>query len=327
MGASILERDSTGIADRKNIRGILLLTVIFQFVIPVLILLVADRTFASSPRAGFFLPDNVRQVTFRFNSYENLILLPVVINDSIAVNLILDTGCRNILLFGRRFEKLFKTEPYQKIRVGGLGEGRPLHGKVYLENKISMHDLLGENIPVVIVANQNLFAKNSNVHGIIGYDILIKFEVEFNFITRLITFRPAATAEISSEYNKIPLKIEDCRPLIVSTIFFNDRERHESDLMLDTGSALGLLLKTTDSKKFLNGVSNKILGYGLNGNVVGSEALTEKIILETFEIIRPMMAGITWSAYHNYGSVGMEIMKDYVVVLNYCKSYAGFKRL
>lgn len=328
MRATEFKDGPTGIIGRGGkVNDMLLLCFVFQFVAVLLSFFDINLAFASAPRAGFFLPDNVRQVTFRFNNYKNLIVLPVVINDSIAVNLILDTGCRNILLFGKRFEKLFKVEPYQKIRVAGLGEGASLHGKVYLENKVSMHDVLGEKIPIVVVANQNLFAKNSNVHGIIGYDILIKFEIEFNLTTRLITFRPAATAEIPSDYIKIPLRIEDCRPLIVSTIFFRGQEGHVSDLMLDTGSALGLLLKTTDAKKFFNGISKKILGYGLNGGVMGNEVTTDKIILETFEIIRPMMAGIIWSAYHNYGSVGMEIMKDYVIVLNYCKAYVGFKQL
>jgi hypothetical protein len=311
---------------RSKVNEMLLLSFVFQFVAVLLSFLDINLAFASAPKAGFFLPDNVRQVTFRFNSYKNLIVLPVVINDSIEVNLILDTGCRSILLFGKRFEKLFTVEPYQKIRVAGLGDGASLHDKVYLENKVSMHDVLGEKIPIVVVANQNLFAKKSNVHGIIGYDILIKFEIEFNLTTQLITFRPAATAKMPSDYIKIPLRIEDCRPLIVSTIFFRGQEGHVSDLMLDTGSALGLLLKTTDAKKFRNGIE-KILGYGLNGNVIGNEAMADKIILETFEIIRPMMAGITWSAYHNYGSVGMEIMKDYIIVLNYCKAYVGFKHL
>ena len=52
-----------------------------------------------APTAGFFLPDSVRQVTLTYKRTFNLVLLPVIINDSIRLNLILDTGCSNLVLF------------------------------------------------------------------------------------------------------------------------------------------------------------------------------------------------------------------------------------
>jgi hypothetical protein len=312
---------------RHKVNEIYSLNFASRFFVHVLIFLTTHCSLASLPKDGFFLPDHVQELTFKFQNYENLILLPVTINDTIQVNLILDTGCRNLLLFGKRFEKLFKIQPCRKVQISGLGDGQSPQGKVSLDNKVSIHAVLGEKIPIVIVANQNLFSKYSNVHGIIGYDIFTKFEIEFNSISQLITFRSAAVAEISAEYTKIPLRIEDTRPLIQSTIFFSDHEGLTSDLMLDTGSALGLLLKSNDKEIFSNGNPKKILGYGLNGNILGSETKAEKIILETFEIKRTIIAGVTWSPWDNNGSVGMEILKDYIIVLNYCKAYAGFKKV
>jgi hypothetical protein len=37
-------------------------------------------------------------------------------------------------------------------------------------------------------------------------------------------------------------------------------------------------------------------------------------------------AGIIYSPWHNYASVGMDLISAYSLVLNYCKSYAGFKK-
>lgn len=293
--------------------------------IRVLFILVAHQSLGALPNAGFSLPQNVQEITFNFESFKNLILLPVTINDTVNVNLILDTGCRNLLLFGKRFEKLFSIEPGHKIRFSGLGEGQPLIGKLSLNNKVSIHALLGEKIPIVIVPGKNLFSGFPKVHGVIGYDIFIKFEIEFNASNRLITFRPAALAEISPEFTKIALRVEDTRPLIQSQIFFSNPDGTHCDLMLDTGSALGLLLKSTGLKKFQEEHPNKILGKGFNGNVRGIERWTEKLILETFEI-KALVAGVTWSVLPGYGSVGMDVMKDYTIVLNYCKAYAGFKK-
>jgi hypothetical protein len=254
-----------------------------------------------------------------------LVVLPVVINDSIQVNLVLDTGCRNLVLFGKRFQKLFQTEPTQKVQFSGLGDGSPIHGKLSLNNKVSIQAVIGENIPLVIVPHQNLFGTFANIHGVIGYDIFIKFEVELDHAQQRITFRPAATSELSSEYEKIPLVIDDSRPLIKSQVFFENNDGHLCDLMLDTGSTLGLLMKTTDLTKFPVGNARKVLGRGFNGNVMGTETIAMKVILNTFEILG-ITAGITQSDWHNYASVGMDVLKNYTVVLNYCKSYAGFRK-
>jgi hypothetical protein len=95
--------------------------------------------------------------------------------------------------------------------------------------------------------------------------------------------------------------------------------------MLDTGSSLGLLVKTSDSKRFPQ-FKRKMLGHGLNGPVKGIETHAYKVILSTFEI-SGMAAGITYSPWHNYASIGMAILKDYSIVLNYCKAYAGIKKI
>lgn len=253
-------------------------------------------------------------------------ILPVVINDTIKLNLILDTGCRNLVLFGKKFQKLFNTEPDKTIQFSGLGNGEAIAGRLSLNNKVSIATVIGEKIPVVLIPQQNLFASYPNIHGVIGYDIFVKFEIELNPEKQLITFRPAGTAVLNPEFQKIPIRIEDSRPVVESQIFFADRPPEAFDLMLDTGSSLGLLVKTTDLKKFPKRAIKMKLGRGFNGPVMGFQAIAEKLLLNDLEI-SVLEAGITYSAWHNYASVGMGVMKNYALVLNYCQAYAGFRKL
>lgn len=296
---------------------------IFLFQIP--FLWVIESYSSLLPAAGFSLPDSLLEVSFHYKSVKNLILLPVTINDTIHVNLILDTGCRNLVLFGKRFTRLFKQHPAKEIQFSGLGNGKPVTGGLSLGNKVSINAVLGEKIPVVIVPDQNLFGTYRNVDGVIGYDIFIKFEVELNLVRQLITFRPATTAEISPSYERIPIRIEDSRPIIGSTIFFPGKEGQLCDLMIDTGSSLGLLVKTSDLQKYPTEGQISVLGRGFNGYLQGTEVFADKLFLAHYEI-KKLPAGIIYSPWHNYASVGMEIMKHYSIVLNYCKAYAGFKK-
>lgn len=276
-----------------------------------------------APRAGFFLPDSIREVSMEYRMIDNLILLPVMLNDTLQVNLILDTGCRNLILFGKRFQKYFSFEQDQKVKFSGLGEGTPVYGKLSLENKVSIQEVLGLRIPVVVVPDQNLF--NREVHGVIGYDIFTKFEVEINPALHRITFRPAATAELASHYTLVPIRIEDSRPLIDCQVIFTKDKTHLCDLMIDTGSSLGLLLKTTDIGSYAEHGKKTVLGRGLNGLIEGIHTTTEKLVVSDLEI-HSLKTGIIHSDWHNYASLGMGTLKEYTIVLNYCKGYAGFRK-
>lgn len=275
--------------------------------------------------SGFYIPDDIREVTFKYKTYRNLIVLPVLINDSINVNLILDTGCRNLVLFGKRFQKFFTPEPGQRVKFSGLGSGKPVYGSLSLKNKVAIKEVLGEKIPVVVVPDRNVFESAYKVDGVIGYDVFIKFEIELNPAEKLITFRPALSSFLAEDYQHIPIKIEDSRPILQSTITMKS-DVFPCNLMIDTGSSLGLLLKTTDIGKFDFNDELTALGRGFNGIVYGYGTKADFLELDGYSL-QSLATGIIESPWHNYASIGMDVLKGYSIVLNYCKEYVGFKKI
>jgi hypothetical protein len=294
--------------------------------VQVLLLIVYANAFSADlPVAGFFLRDSVHEMTLKYRTIRNLIVLPVTINDSVHVNLILDTGCRNLILFGRKFKKLLRIHSAKEIQFSGLGTGISPTGLLSLGNKVSINDVLGERIPIVIVSSKNVFSTYHDIHGVIGYDIFLKFEIELNAGARTITFRPGLKSKVPRGYSQVPLRIEDARPVISSWISINKNIDRSYELMIDTGSSLGLLLKTTRLADFLLTSNENILGLGFNGPISGYLTVSDKLTLMGFEMIS-VPTGVVLSNSHDKGSIGMEILKDYIVILNYCRSYACFKR-
>jgi hypothetical protein len=287
------------------------------------LLLIHSVVIASRP-AGFSLPDSVQEMTLKYKVVRGLIVLPVTLNDSINVNLILDTGCRNLILFGKKFKRLFRINNGRPVEFSGLGSGRPLTGVLSLGNKASIHHVLGEQIPVVIVSDANLFDGYHQVHGVIGYDIFLKFEIELNTNEKKITFRPAMNSSVPHGYTKVPMQVVDARPIVTSEVYLGRRGSKELPLMIDTGSSLGLLLKTTNISEF-GRRSEKVLGIGFNGPVSGYQIVSEKVKLQGLELSN-VATGIVSSNWHNNASIGMDVLKDYVVILNYSRSYACFRR-
>lgn len=128
-------------------------------------------------------------------------------------NLILDTAAE-IWYCSGKISKIIRYRTQQNNPFAGLWDGNSVKGKLSLNNKVSIHAVIGEQIPIVVVPQQNLFFSLSKYSRVIGYDILIRFEGEIDPLDQLITFRPAATTSLSSSYNKVPLRIEDPRALL-----------------------------------------------------------------------------------------------------------------
>jgi len=280
--------------------------------------------FATSP-SGFYLPEPIEQVTIRYISINNLIVLPVVINGNLRVNLILDTGTRSIVLFGKRFEKLLRFVPERKVQFSGMGSGNPVYGKLSIDNQVELTSLIGERIPLVVVPNKNVFVASPKIDGIIGYDIFQRFEVEIDPLQKRITFRSADSRFIPPGFTQIPMRIENTKPVIDSKILLESGVNLTTDLMIDTGSQLSILLKTTN-ESLLESCLSEVLGIGMSGSIEGIKTFSHTINLAGFSF-NNQPTGIILSSWHNYGSIGMGILKEYAIIINYSGAYACLKKL
>lgn len=280
-------------------------------------LVLAGTDAVAIPTAGFFLPDSIFEFSMRYKTVDNLIVLPVSINDSVKVNLILDTGCRNMLLFGKRFEKLFPTQP-KDVEFSGHGSGKPVIGKLSLNNEVSIGMVRGRKIPLIIVPEKNLFSSLPNVHGVIGYEIFSKFEIEFNFPEKTITFRGALNAFPYPDFSYVSLSVVDSKPVLRGVISSEGGDKIIDDLLIDTGSSLGLMLTVNDKQRNADAV-----GRGLNGLVRGRNETTRSLRIDNVSF-----SNITTSVVfsnNQSASIGMEILKDHVVIVNYARSYVAFR--
>lgn len=291
----------------------------------ILLALLLTLTLSSNatPTEGFFLPDSVNEITFQYKNIDNLIVLPVRINDSEIVNLVLDTGCRNIVLFGKKFTKMLSASDHKTITFNGLGRGKSVTGFIKLENEVEFNAVTGKRIAIVVVPERNVFQNNPMIDGVIGYELFLKFEIEINFARQLITFRPAKYSYPDSDFQLVPLRVEDSRPIIACNIEFSKDNSATCDLLIDTGSCLGLLYVSPPDKK--RSRSNTVVGRGINGDIEGTKGLASKLRLGDYEM-EDVPAAIVASQTHHYASLGTGILKDYTLLLNYHKSYAGFKQ-
>ncbi|MEM7108186.1 MAG: hypothetical protein AAF519_08160, partial [Bacteroidota bacterium] len=93
------------------------------YVWSILILVILYQQSPAYTYKGFNFLNNKTECIIPFELVDNLIVVPVKINENITVNLVLDTGGRSVILFGNNFKR--KLEVLDKeISLHGYGRNR-----------------------------------------------------------------------------------------------------------------------------------------------------------------------------------------------------------
>jgi hypothetical protein len=275
---------------------------------------------ARTPEHGFALEAPLTESVIRYKKYGNLIILSPRINDTLQVNLILDTGGRNIVLFGRRFLKCFPFYEPRPIRFSGLGEKKPISGQLALNNSVTLEGIIGNRMPVVVVPGRNIFAGIGTIDGVIGYDLLTRFELEINPAASTITFRCAAKSTPRKTLAVHSLNPDEMLPHISGNIQIAEGEKH-LPLLVDTGSVLGLLYKSSEAP-----VGEEVVGMGYCGLLFGERAKCDRLNVNGVELAADVEMTITRHRRTDCLSIGMDFLKDYVFVINKVQGYFQLSR-
>ena len=96
--------------------------------------------------------------------------------------------------------------------------------------------------------------------------------------------------------------------------------------MVDTGSAMSLLLrvKDLDESEYAYAKSQELMG--LNGSTLSYQTWSNKLQMNNV-VLKGVHTGIVTSPHKNGASIGMGILKNYVIIFNYCKSYVCLKKI
>ncbi len=229
---------------------------------------------------GFDFKKGKENTVINFQNINGLVILPFKIGNS-EVNLILDTGIRNIILFDRRGSYGLNPDPDKQILFSGIGTGKTIRGKIATEVKMESNDIEGSGLAVVIIP-QNDFSKklNMEVHGLIGYDIFSRFLVTIDYKNnQLILSRTEDKNPIN--YQQMNLILVDSKPYLVSNLSIPGIEDKSYTFFIDTGAGYDLTLNhnpySGNKKK-----KKVILGSGLTGDIKGTAHFVRNMYIGNF---------------------------------------------
>jgi len=283
-------------------------------------------------QAGFVF-DNPKKksVTFDFKSSNNLIIIPVAINNSDTLNFILDTGVRYPIITELPFVNKLNLNYLQPINVKGLGEGEQLTAYRSGNNTINLNGLVAYDQEIHMVINENFQISHilgMPVHGLIGFNLFKDYVVKIDYAEHKITLIKPEFFDYKAREKDIvlPLSFEQGKPFVTTSIVTDKNDDVPVKLLVDTGASDAIWLSTnSDSRIALpeNHIET-FLGRGLSGDLYGKKGRIGAIWVGPLVLYEPIVAfpdnelvDQLIGKNDRNGTLGAEILRRFYITMDY----------
>ena len=277
---------------------------------------------------GFSLRQGARKMSIPFERYNNLVVIPVTINDKITLRFILDSGVQSMILTEKGFADLLNLRYDRKINLSGPGVKDSINALVANFVDVKLPGLYNKKQTLLVLEEDYLNLRNNlgvEVFGIIGYDLFKRFVVEIDFDDNILTFYEPDFFVPKKNYRRIEMNIEGSKPYISVKIKHDTGKKTNSKLMVDTGASHAVLLEpNTDLDINLPGKTLETsLGRGLGGEIDGKVGRTENLEIDRFGFDYVLASYPNEGAYNRdmedgrNGTMGGEILTRFNPVFDY----------
>lgn len=279
------------------------------------------------------------KIIIPFEFTNNLIIIKVKINN-IDLEMIVDTGAANNILFNfpeKDSITFYQTKP---IQIKGLGSGENLEAIQSQNNQFKIKGLYDKNFEVLLLLNTHISIVNKlglPVNGILGYSFFKNYLIEINYAKRKLYLYKKKTKfykKRAKYYDNIPIELLSSKPYVKIPVDDN-QQKLETTLLFDTGLSDGLWLFEDEIISCKNIFFEDILGVGLGGNVTGKKARVNKLELAHYSLEKALVAYPDSISLQNIfihsknirnGSIGGEILRRFNWVLDYTNKMFYFRK-
>jgi hypothetical protein len=312
-----------------------------------IILLILVSSLCKAQTLGFSLPEGKSKVQFPIEIYNNLVVVPIILNHQLPLKFILDTGVRTSILTEKAYSDILNLPYSRQLTISGPGDERLVVAYVTNNVSLDMPGVQGRGHAMLVLEEDYLELRNylgTDVHGILGYELFSRFIIQVDYERKLLTLMLPHRFKEKRKYTWIPAQIQDTKPYITANLQLNDTTSLSAKLLVDSGASHGLFLEANSNSKITIPARHvrNIIGRGLGGEITGEIGKIKSINLGNYEIpnvITNFPDAETYidtlktsrSIFRN-GSLGGEILSRFTVIFNfpgekiYLKKNSSFKK-
>lgn len=317
-----------------------------------LVFLVFSLATAQAQTLGFTFHEGRKRADIPIQIHNNLVVVSVIINGTLPLKFIVDTGVRTAILTQKMFSDILELKYTRKYTIAGPGGNKLVDAYITNNVSISMPGLNG--MPgiegrghTLLVLDQDLLELRNylgvDVHGILGYELFSRFVIRIDYKKKVMTLYTPEKFRPGRKYQELPMVIEDTKPFILTPLNIDPDNILTAKLLVDTGASHSLMLEPTSDKRIVvpqNRVST-VLGRALGGVITGKTGRIESVefgkftlqkVITNFPDSNSYLDTLKHAITFRNGSVGGEILSRFTVVFNfphgklYLKKNADFKK-
>ncbi len=309
-----------------------------KFLAIAIIIAAGGVNFLSAQTIGFVLKDGAKKIEIPFETFNNLIIVPITLNSAIPLRFILDTGVQTTILTERTFSDLLNIQYHRKLTLYGADGDKGVDAYVAGDVTLELPGAIGKGQVMLVLEEDYLQLKNylgENVHGILGYEIFRRFVVQINYDSNILTLYEPSSFKPPRNYATVPITVEDTKPYIIANITLQNQTTTSSKLMIDTGASHSLLLDANSHPSF-ELPEERVrcnLGRGLGGDINGYLGRIDELSFDDFSFQKVISSfpdtsrlGVSFKNTGRQGTLGAGILKRFTVVIDYSNNKLYFKK-
>lgn len=289
---------------------------------------------------GFSLANGKKKVQIPIEVYSNLVVVPVVLNETLPLKFVLDTGVRTAILTQKTFSDILNLPYTRKYSIAGPGGVKVVDAYITNNVSIQLPGVNGRGHALLVLEEDYLELRNylgTDVHGILGYELFSRFIVEINYADKLLTlYRPERFTK-KRRFETLPITVEDTKPFTVVPVVLQDGTTINAKLLMDSGASHALLLDpATDEKiKVPENVISSVIGRGLGGEITGKAGRIKTISLAGYNVNKVIanfpdpnsyMDSLKGGNDDRNGTIGGEILSRFTTIYNFPKEEVYLKK-
>ena len=289
---------------------------------------------------GFSLADGKKKVDIPIEIYNNLIVVPVVLNGALPLKFILDTGVRTAILTQKTFTDILNLAYSRKYTISGPGGEQIIDA--YITNNVSLElpGVTGRGHALLVLGEDYLELRNylgTDVHGILGYELFSRFIIEVDYEKKMLTLSQPQRFKKRRKYQSIPIKIEDTKPYLTTSVVLADGTQLTAKLLVDSGASHGLMLEPTSDPRIQvpDSTVSSVIGRGLGGEITGKVGRIHSLKLGNYDIKNVIanfpdpnsyFDSLKLGATKRNGAIGGEVLSRFTVIFNFPKEEIYIKK-
>lgn len=282
---------------------------------------------------GFRLPEGVDKVRIPIEINNNLIVIPVVINNQLPLKFILDTGVRTAILTEKSYSDILGLPYTRQLSIASPGGEHLL--TAYIANDVSIFippGISGKGHALLVLEKDYLELRNflgEEVHGILGYELFSRFVILINYQDKYLEIIDPSKFKPKKKYQELSVSIEDTKPFLVTTLNLAGKKK-KVKLLIDTGASHSLILDPYSDSEIKVPEKNisAVIGRALGGEITGKIGRIEGLTLGKYQVPgvianypdpNSYMDTLKASTVARNGSIGGEVLSRFTVIFNYPK--------